>query len=96
MVVVDDEVDEIDYNNDLVDQDELVQTLIIKIKIFILFKKTNNILEGHKGGRLSNPWPDIGVEGVGNGKPDGWDPVGVAPGLVEGCSGNCGRFRSYK
>jgi hypothetical protein len=45
---------------------------------------------------LSNPWPDIGVEGVGNGKPDGWSPVGVAPGLVEGCSGNCGRFRSYK
>jgi hypothetical protein len=55
MVVVDDGVDEIDYNNDLVDQDELGQTLIIKIKIFILFKKTNNILEGHKGGRLSNP-----------------------------------------
>ncbi len=39
MVVVDDEVDEIDYNNDLVDQEELVQRLIIKIKIFILFKK---------------------------------------------------------
>jgi hypothetical protein len=39
MVVVDDEVDEIDYNNDLVDQDELVQTLIIKIKILVLFKK---------------------------------------------------------
>ncbi len=36
MVVVDGEVDEIDCNNDLVDQDELVQTLIIKVKTFIL------------------------------------------------------------
>jgi hypothetical protein len=39
MVVVDDDVDEIDYNNDQVDQDELVQTLIIKIKVLISFKK---------------------------------------------------------
>jgi len=39
MVVVDDDVDEIDYNNDRVDQDELVQTLIIKIKMLVLFKK---------------------------------------------------------
>ena len=30
----------------------------------------------------------MGPEGVGNGKPDGCDPVGVAPGRVEGCSGN--------
>jgi hypothetical protein len=35
MVVVDDGVDDIDYNNDQVDQDELVQTLKIKTKIFI-------------------------------------------------------------
>ncbi|CAF5155179.1 unnamed protein product, partial [Rotaria sp. Silwood1] len=31
-----------------------------------------------------------------NGKPDGCGPVGIAPGRVEGCSGNCGRFGSYK
>ncbi len=96
-MVVDGEVDDIDDNNDQVDQDELVQTLIIKIKIFIrFFKKDEDVLEGHVGGRLSNPWPAIGVEGVGNGKPDGWDPVGVAPGRVEGCSGNCGRLISYR
>jgi hypothetical protein len=34
-VVVDDEVEEIDYNNEQVDQDELVQTLKIKTNIFI-------------------------------------------------------------
>jgi hypothetical protein len=55
-VVVDGEVDDIDDNNDQVDQDELVQTLIIKIKIFIrFFKKDEDVLEGHVGGRLSNP-----------------------------------------
>jgi hypothetical protein len=34
-VVVDDEVEEIDYNNEQVDQDELVQTLKIKTNIFM-------------------------------------------------------------
>ncbi len=52
-----------------------------------------DILEGHKGGRVSNGWAPIGV---GNGKPDGWGPVGGAPGRFDGCSGNCGRFGSYK
>jgi hypothetical protein len=35
MVVVDDELDEIDYNNDLVDRDELALTLKIQIQIII-------------------------------------------------------------
>jgi hypothetical protein len=39
MVVVDDEVDEIDYNKDLVDRDELVLTLKFQIKIIHLIDK---------------------------------------------------------
>jgi hypothetical protein len=35
MVVVDDELDEIDYNNDLVDRDELALILKIQIQIII-------------------------------------------------------------
>jgi hypothetical protein len=35
MVVVDDELDEIDYNNDLVDRDEQALTLKIQIQIII-------------------------------------------------------------
>ena len=97
MVVVDDEVDEIDYNDDHhhLDRDTLVQTRTMTIeRTFLIWKHGKNILVGHNGGRFINPCPPMGPEGVGNGKPDGCDPVGVAPGRVEGCSGNWGRLIS--
>lgn len=89
MVVVDDEVDEIDYNEDL---DTCVQALLMKNQRTVCIRRSDkDILEGHIGGRFINPCPPIGV---GNGKPDGWEPLGVAPGRVDGCSNNCGRLIS--
>lgn len=97
MMVEDGEVDEIDYDDDHLDQDTLAQTLRIPNQsISLLLKSNKNILEGHNGGRFINPCPPMSAEGVGNGNPDRCDPVGVAPGRVEGCSGNCGRLTSYK
>jgi len=54
-VVLDDEVDENDLDNNLLDRDEEVQTLKLKLKtVFLSVINRINILEGHKDGRVSN------------------------------------------
>ncbi len=95
-MVLDDEDDENDSDNNLTDHGGEVQTLEskwMKDWFFISVINYSDILGGHTIGRVSNGWAAIGV---GNGKPDGWGPVNVAPGRFDGCSGNCGRFGSYK